>query len=505
MINENQYKIICNKLHKILQRKDFGVEIFCVPWMHIIRAHPIVLKRYSEIFYIQNPIKYLVYKIKKNLQVFLNHILIVKKSTFCNSNYFVGHIDKDQHFEYLFVSHLLNKHQINQSNDFYFEDISDKLKLKGLNSIFAYIPQFNYNESEISKSDKFKHNILFTKSLSFIDEFKIRFNLFTSSKKLLQIPAEDEIDRRILKRIKWEFMSIGSQTNMRLIKQFEYIIKLIKPKYIVIPYEGHGYERLIFSVVNKIDPNILCIAYQHTGLFEYSNAIFNFYSNNLNPSIILTSGIHGFEAIKKYNSNIPIGILGSNRGGSENIILPNKKRNKKCIVIPEGFINECVILFNFSLLCAIKLPDIEFIWRLHPSISFEEIFMLHPSLKKLPKNIFLSSNSIETDITDSHWALYRGSTAIFKIIASGARPIYLNMKDEVSIDPLYDIDGDIRKKVTKVDEFVNIVEIDKSMDVIFSNLNLKIIKEYCEKRFSKSNYEILLPENIARLNFENGK
>jgi hypothetical protein len=505
VINENQYKFICNKLHKILQRKDFGIEIFCVPWMHIIRAHPIVLKRYTEIFHIQNPIKYFVYNIKKNLQVFLNHVLIAKKSFFCNSNYFVGHIDKDQHFEYLFVSHLLNKHQINQSNDFYFEDISDKLKLKGLNSIFAYIPQFNYNENDIYKSNKFKNNILFTKSLSFIDEFKIRFNLFKSSKKLLQIPAEDEIDRRILKRIMWEFMSIGSQTNMRLIKQFEYIIKLIKPKYIVIPYEGHGYERIIFSVVNKIDSNILCIAYQHTGLFKYSNAIFNFYSNNLNPSIILTSGIHGFEKINKYNSNIPLGILGSYRGVSENIVLSTKKSNKKCIVIPEGFINECVNLFEFSLLCAIKLPDIEFIWRLHPSISFEEIFLLNPSLKKIPNNIILSSNSIETDIADSQWALYRGSTAIFKIIASGARPVYLNTNEEVSIDPLYDFDGDIRKNVTNPDEFVKIVKIDKSKNEIFTIHNLKIIKEYCEKRFSKLNYEILLPENIARLNFENGK
>ena len=498
MITEQQYKILCDKLHKILQKDEFGQEIFCVPWMHIIRAHPIVLKRYNEIYFSKKSFSYLFYFIKKNIQIYLNSIQILWKSIFYKSRFYIGEINNRQ-YDYLFISHLLNNSQINDLNDFYFNDISDHLKSNGLNSIFTYIPQYNYNEKLVKESIKFKDNLLLTISLSFFDEFKIRFSLFKTSRKLLKIRKVDDFDNRILQRIRWEFMSIGSQANMRFIKQIENIILTVQPKYIVVPYEGHGYERLIFSVVNKINPKIICIAYQHTGLFKNSNAIYNFYSKKYNPNMILTSGKHGYDQIKKINKNIPIDILGSFRGLPDNMNLLKSNNNQKCIVVPEGFINECIFLFEFSAKCATEFPNIDFIWRLHPSISFEEIFKKSPNLKNRPSNIILSNNNMDIDIIDCYWALYRGSTAIFKIIANGARPLYLDKYAEISIDPLNDIDDNIRKNISTLNDFINVIEDDLTDILNFSNLYKNIIKNYCEYRFAKLNYEILLPQSIKKI------
>lgn len=504
MITEQQYKILCNKLHKILQKDEFGQEIFCVPWMHIIRAHPIVLKRYNEIFFSKKSFNYLFYFIKKNIQIYLNNIQIIWKSISCKSRFYIGEINNRQ-YDYLFISHLLNDSQFNDLNDFYFNDIPDHLSSNGLNSIFAYIPQFNYDEKLVKQSIRFKENLLLTKSLSFFDEFKIRISLFKTSRKLLQIRKVDDFDNRILQRLKWEFMSIGSQTNMRFIKQIEKIILLVQPKYIVVPFEGHGYERLVFSVVNKINPKIICIAYQHTGLFKHSNAIFNFYSKKYNPNIILTSGKHGYDEIQKINTKIPLEILGSFRGLPDNINQMKSKNKKKCIVVPEGFINECIYLFEFSIKCANEFPDIEFIWRLHPSISFEQLFKQSPNLKNTPNNVILSNNNMDIDIIDCYWALYRGSTAIFKIIANGARPIYLSKSEEISIDPLHDIDDDIRKNISTLNEFIDVIKIDIFDNLHFTNKYNSSIKNYCENRFAKINYEILLPQYINKINERNRK
>ena len=50
-----------------------------------------------------------------------------------------------------------------------------------------------------------------------------------------------------------------------------------------------------------------------------------------------------------------------------------RNTGSSCLIVPEGFVDECIILFEFSLKCALINPNITFIWRLHPLISFEKL------------------------------------------------------------------------------------------------------------------------------------
>ncbi len=495
MITKDQYKIICDYLDNLLVRDDVGVEIFAIPWVHLIRAHPIVIIRYKEIFLSRTTFRYLIYFLKKNTQIYLNSIYLLSRALFSSNKYYLGEIGINSRIEYLFISHLLNNQQISDDKDFYFGNSANILRLHGHRSIIAFIPQFKLSKKFYHRK-QFSDKIIFVDILPFKIELKIRIKLWKSFLKISKIRCSNNLEKIVNRRAALESLSLGAQNNLRLAEQLVEVLGKTLPKFVIFPFEGHGYERVIIHTIKTKFPQIKCIAYQHTGIFEYSNAIYKFYSNLYNPSMILTSGKDGLEKLKKVNPLIPIKVLGSNRGVSfSNYPFINNQR-KKCIVIPEGFLSECKLLFEISYACALKMPDIDFIWRLHPSISFKEFFEFAPELKILPSNIILSSLDIEIDIKNCAWGLYRGSTAIFKIISTGARPIYLTVPDEISLDPLYDLKDEVSMKIFNFKELISILKKDISSDFSFQKRIKSYFVKYCRSKFSPINYEMLLPQNL---------
>ena len=81
--------------------------------------------------------------------------------------------------------------------------------------------------------------------------------------------------------------------------------------------------------------------------------------------------------------------------------------------------------------------------------------------------------SLEKDIERTSLALYRGSTAILQAIGSGLLPIYLKLEEEMSINPLYEIEtsvpmvltpSDFHKQITKVKKGMHLFEMNKIFD-----------------------------------------
>ena len=134
---------------------------------------------------------------------------------------------------------------------------------------------------------------------------------------------------------------------------------------------------------------------------------------------------------------IDIKMLGSNKIVNKKNAQEYLKVNKVCLVAPEGIESECNVLFEFSLNCAKLNQDIQFIWRLHPIISFDNLINNNKKLENLPENITLSSNSLKEDIALSTYVLYRGSTVAISAISEGLIPIYVDNGDELDLDPLY--------------------------------------------------------------------
>jgi hypothetical protein len=187
---------------------------------------------------------------------------------------------------------------------------------------------------------------------------------------------------------------------------------------------------------------------------------------------------------------IPISVLGSNRSpyangahAGKSLAQPRPSDKKACLVIPDGFESECKILFDFSLYCAQALPEIQFIWRLHPILTFESLVSKYPNLKSIPNNIVLSHNTLEEDIQEAKWALYRGSTAVVQATVAGLRPIYLTSIGELTIDPLYEL-KEWRETVVSISDFASLIESDTNSSHSTSNEAMLSAIKYCESFYS---------------------
>ena len=472
LITKERYHSICRMCDSILLKEKNNSYITANNFLHVIREHPNFLINYERLFS-RISFLYIYYKIIFNFIKFLKNLFL---GSFFNENkIFRGFYNQSKEVDVLIISHLLNKSQINNDNDFYFGEIP-----KQLNSITLLINHSkNYLNSVLMKSNS-GEKIIISNFIGLINEIKIFLSMLKESILLIkQIKqTENSLYKNILKLSSIDSLSPRSLYAIRLGIQVQESVKIFQPKYIMITYEGYAWERVAFSAARKINPKIICIGYQHAAIFKYQHALRRNLSPLFNPDYIFTTGRISKKNLEKYSLIPKEAII--NIGSIKNINIKNyDSSNNVCLVTPEGFFEECEIIFKFSLKCAVLNPDIKFIWRFHPLISFDLIKSRIPEFNNLPQNIMISKNPLKQDLSISRAILYRGSTVSISAGSNGIIPIYIKEKKEMTIDPIYG---------ANLGKFV-ISSPKKFKEIFFSSSNKKHIINYCSKYYEPINYK----------------
>ncbi|MFT5519463.1 MAG: hypothetical protein ACI9IA_000043 [Enterobacterales bacterium] len=464
-VNEEGYQKLCKASKKILTASDVTVERISVSWLHILRAHPSFLSKYSHLFEnVHWCMAYAKLVVKKTRYKCIWFIRIVQSSFMARFNY--SKDSQDEHVDVLFISHLLNAEQLFNEKDFYYGDLVDKLLSQKYTAHTAFINHTKLHDINkvLDDGGEKVNKYIFSNALSLKEEINIFNKLKKECKEINRIALSENLDfnKNFYRQASVEALSQNSAFNLRLACQLEMLINKLQARFVVLTYEGHAWERVFCSVVRNFFPDVKIIAYVHSVLFYKQDSLFQSFAQEFKPDYVLTTGEVSKNQLKKSHvySNIPISVLGSSRvlDNKENGDMAYKNNNKNvCLVLPEGIISECNLLFEFSLGCAKIMPCIDFIWRLHPSVSFDLLLKENCNLEFLPKNIVLSDASIEDDMSRSSWGLYRGSTAIIQSVISGLTPIYLEVEGEITINPLYEFSHKI-KKVKGISDFKNIFE-----------------------------------------------
>ena len=423
-MNKNRHQELCKIFDQILTN-DPTPQIVANNYLHILNLDPESLKKYNP-----SNAENIWLSIRSKL-VFLVRIFQSIFNTKHDYDHLHGHIKSDV----LFVSHLTNEKQFSKSDDAYFGDLPELLLKCNVNSSIALLRHISVNDKKILKgwqSGKIPRFVL-NPSLFFLSEIKLYLTQIKSKKQLHSTLKRLPIDAKIAKCILRYHYSLSA---IRIAKQVADIAKKTNAKFVITTYEGHAWERLVYYYVRKVNPDIKCFGYQHAAVLEYQHAIKRPLSAEYNPDIIFTSGL-----VTKYIFEKE-GLKGSEIVclGSPKNLIPNMVINKvqSCLVVPEGMISECLILFKLSLEYARQHKNQKFIWRLHPLLSFEKLKKQSSIYKGLPDNIILSEGCLDDDIQKCSSVLYRGSTAVVNAINAGLKPIYYQQSsDELCIDPIY--------------------------------------------------------------------
>ncbi len=487
-MNEEEYKKLCSICDQILLADNSKLARIAIPWLHILREHPVLIKKYtslfSEIDFLKSFLKYVSVIVKG---------LIHMASSVLSTHYLSSHSKEETKIDYLFVSHILNEKQAGLSDDFYFGSLPTLLSKHGKSVVIILLNQSKVSASLISRkwSGTDVPRVILTKKITLWESILIYrqmlntfFEIYSFSRR-----ASDIFTRTVASNAAAEALSAGTFANMRLERQIGTFVQVYKPFNLIVTYEGHAYERMVFHAARRINSDILCVGYQHSALFRLQHSFSRMLNTQFNCDFLFTSSLFVKQRLLDENKmdGVQLEVLGSNRGSDLN------KGNaftilNSCLVIPEGFVEECDNLFSCSLEIARQMPEMKFIWRLHPAISFEYLKTTNKLFDKIPPNIILSDNSLDDDIQRCSIALYRGTTAIVKAVAEGLIPVYLKVtKDEMSIDPLFEINSG----KLKIEDALDFFTLFEPLDAIKNHQQkTEEIRKFCRDFFTPININV---------------
>lgn len=490
----------------MLLAPDSTIERVAIPWLHVIREHPVFLDNYVDLFEPTKSGKAIVRKWWRLFRRKAGWFRQLLRSLHIDGRPWFGPDDLPSGIDVLFVSHLLNSSQAGKEDDFYFGGLPNEVVDRGHSAVIALINHSGQNAEHLAGkwNGSSLPRVILSGSLRFLEEVTLRRRLKKESLRLRKLAKKETagLFRKVLVRAYQEALSGGSLATLRIASQIGTLAAKLQPKAIVVTHEGHAWERVAFAAARSIYPNMRCLGYQHAALFRLQHAIRRNLAREYNPDHILTAGTVSKAKLERAPglNGIPITVLGSNRafkgttmngGGPMHPEQIEHSGNSACLVLPEGIASECHLLFEFALDCAQSCPEIRFIWRLHPILTYESLAAQNRKLRNLPRNIVLSQTTLEEDMDRCRWALYRGTTAIVQAVVAGLRPIYLQLPGEMTIDPLYELSA-LRAEVATVSEFQGVMNAVINMSFCISKSEAQTVTKYCEDYFLPFDPKVLI-------------
>lgn len=454
VVSESTYRAICQACDSILLAAGASSRRLAIPWLHVIREHAFFLQQYVDLQVSYRTLAWSVAGWVKQLWQG------VSEPGFG----FEPAVDFPSQVDALIVSHLVNIEHLTREADFYFDALPRVLLEHGYSVAVALIDHTSKGVSHETTAIPSGHVVL-RRSMSFAREAANLMAMWRESGRLRREARteSDPLRRGITGRAAMEALGGGARATCRLGTQIGELVNRLQPKMILTTYEGHAWERLAYDAARQARPGIRCAGFQHANLFRLQHALRRNLGSGYDPDVIYTSG----RAAQRQLENSPalrgtdVRVLGSNRSGAR--MSPDARPDSEakraapvCLVIPDGLDSEMVLLFEYALHCADKLRDVTFIWRLHPAVSLNALVDRYSTLRQRPSNVVISTASLQDDARRARWALYRGSSAIVASVLAGASPVYLRVDQEMTIDPLYELD-DARAIVSTVDDFVDLV------------------------------------------------
>lgn len=489
-MNLDQYESLLRVCDSILLTNQTEAEGVAIPWLHILNEHPANLSRYEHIF--QGQYSSRLVEIKSAIRTMLNYKVADKSSTGWTAS-----SELPPTLDVLFVSHLVNAAQIGAKEDFYFGTLPETVASHGMSSLIVLHDHTGGNSHDISGRwpKTCVPRLLFNRALSWSEEIGLRRRLRHQSQRMRTIASQETstLKRDVLLEASRQAMSSHSIATLRFFMQIAHLASQLRPRTVLVTYEGHAWERLTFAAARQAVPNVKCIGYHHAILFPRQHAIMRSLGGHSDPDVILTSG----EITRDVLAQAPglqstrIEVVGTPRFEPPQSDLAGKlsgNAQHSCLVIPDGTLSECLLILDFAVAAAKLKPSLNFLIRMHPAIAFKHVAAANPAFKNLPRNVEISTQSIRADLSRSRWALYRGSGAVIHAVIAGLRPFYLSANHELCIDPIHQLQA-WRKTATGPASFVS----ELMLDFLATDSDLleewQAARNYCLKYFQSFDLE----------------
>jgi len=484
-MTERDYDKLCASCDELLVTSDVTIERMAIAWLHVLNEHPSNLAKYSN-FSAGLPAK---------PGVALKSALI-QLWQWAGGRATAGAApDAASPVDVLFVSHLLNEAQVGAAEDFYFGNAPEALAKQGAS---ACVVLNNNTKLAAAGLDarwpaQMARRIVLPHALSLRREFSLRRKMAAEARRLGASGGVEhsEFDKKVRTEARRQTRAISSLSTLRFFHQILDLVTLLRPKAIVVTFEGHAWERMAFAAARQVVPGVVCVGYHHTIIFPRQHAALRPLGRRFDPDVILTAGTISEKCFREAYASRPVTVatMGIHRRQKEASVR-DPMANVACLVIPDGIITETVFLFDFALDAARQAPEISFVLRLHPIVSRPSLVQRYPRFGALPPNVSFSSVGINEDFQRAQCVLYRGSNASIYAVIAGLRPFYVAREREMPIDCLHQMQS-WKKVVHTAAEFVAIAREDRAQDDLARGREAAEAVAFCQSYFMPVSLDVL--------------
>lgn len=411
-MNINQFRKLAEEIYNKVYHTNNNYIFLCCDFFNLAKNHPAYLEKKNQIIE-SNFFKYFCYLVIELLKIFYD---IITNINFSDTN-----CKKKINNQILFISHLT---KTNSGLENYYG------RLNIFSKSLAYFINHT-SKKKIKKKNTFintNFNLKVAKELKIIELQILSFN-----RVFFYLLLKKKLSFGISFRFAFELLTIPVKKNLRIYFQLDILNNAYNLKKIISTCEGYAHEKIIFYFAQK--KKITSIAYQNIPLIK-NQILINKNFKDCHPDFILTSGSKYKRILQKYYKKTNIKIY--NIGGSNFISKKfNQLKIKNCLVVPEGFENETIDMFNLiNNFTKNYNNDLKFIFRIHPNLHMQKFFKkLHYNKKK----IILSNKSFYRDLRKSDIIIFRGSSAVAKAVSFGLIPIYYKNKENLNVSPIYNL------------------------------------------------------------------
>ncbi len=465
-MNAQEYEELAASCDALLRSSATSLGRIALPVLHLISEHPTLLAAYEPLLAPQamrqqpaNPstsapapagARVIARRAMRALRTAASH----KPQP--------GAVLRDRNVDVLIISHLNHPMQLQDEADFYFGDLQRLLRERGATSVLALanhlpatlMPALPDPESAPAM------RVLLPNSLPLAAEVRVWTCAAAAGRALLGEAqhAHPLLHRQLARLAGRQALAGHAVRNLRLHHVIANLCRQLAPRIVITTYEGDASERLIWHAARQARHRPLCVGYQHASVRAHAHAIrrrVNAPGLPCDPDVVLTLGEITEAALAASEALHPVELItyGTHRRPRAVAGADVSDRNSVCLVLPDGDLSECDILFRFAIECARQMPGVRFLLRPHPASRLDATALRAMSGAEMPANVALSTQgTLAEHCARARYCLYRGSSAVIEAVLAGVKPFYLARPHELSFDPLYQL-GDWRETVTLPGEF----------------------------------------------------
>lgn len=368
----------------------------------------------------------------------------------------------------VFLSHLTNCEQLSDTDDPYFGSLPERLAGNKLSVATVFVNQSGVCIKKIPSQEVSlaRSIIVLPRGTSFRNSGFILWQMIKESGSLIKnaLKAGCKGERDYLLALAAAQLDHKTFDAFKLSSAVSEICGNLRPSLLIITFEGYSWERLACKLIHEKFPQVVVIGYQHAVITGGPRAINHKFGGGIDPDHIVCTGPYVKQRLVAEGDFRPkdLTIIGTPKTLAQNYLSCEKRMTQdQCILaVPEGVMSETLILGQALTELASQLPKMRCVLRLHPIISREKVLRICSKIRSAPENFSISSRTLECDIADSGWLIYRGSSVVLSAIASGARALFFDDTGR-NIGDIIDADLSWRIKCHSINDLI--VQIQKDL------------------------------------------